>query len=273
MGVQARMLDWLVKKVLFPVNVLLFGWVFPIVSVFFMFPLAYLKGEVHRPNRCSNYYFMLINVLWFRVKLNKLAGELKTDERTIFLMNHRTWADFFVHRFVVDTYGAHLSRNVVGAVFPFIWLLCKLDGSIWFFNNRNVRDKDIFYKKLDENFEKSMLRSLVVYPEGARNRKDKPFALRRGVIYYAHSRSIPCQIIITKGYEKVLNEFEFSSSFNATVDTLFGPTIRPTDFESREEFFDQVSPPWRVMSRSLTFCRSKSNLSPHGTKSTILIGL
>eukprot|EP01096_Ripella_sp_DP13-Kostka_P016934 TRINITY_DN8452_c0_g1_i1.p1 TRINITY_DN8452_c0_g1~~TRINITY_DN8452_c0_g1_i1.p1 ORF type:complete len:275 (-),score=137.64 TRINITY_DN8452_c0_g1_i1:27-851(-) len=225
---------------LFIFNVIYFGIISPLLSTLIMFPIAWLKGEVKAPNRCSNYYHMHANALYFGVKVKVLAGELKTDERTLYLINHRTWADFFVHRLITDTTAAHLSRNLVGAVFPLIWLFSKLDDSIWFFNNNNVRNTDLFYKILDNHFKTTQLRSLIVYPEGARNRTNKPFGLRRGVIYYAFTRSIPSQIIITKGYENILNEFEFTSSFGQTVETFFGPTIRPSDFETREDFFDEV---------------------------------
>ena len=85
------------------------------------------------------------------------VGEIgMSQDRCIFLINHRSWGDFFIHRAVcdhlrsrkwsrfhslwqvTDTQAAHLARNLVAIAFPLLWVFCKVDGALWFFNNHNI---------------------------------------------------------------------------------------------------------------------------------------
>eukprot|EP01094_Clydonella_sp_ATCC50884_P017160 TRINITY_DN2931_c3_g1_i1.p1 TRINITY_DN2931_c3_g1~~TRINITY_DN2931_c3_g1_i1.p1 ORF type:complete len:427 (-),score=157.80 TRINITY_DN2931_c3_g1_i1:157-1356(-) len=177
--------------------------------------------------------------------------------RCLLLFSHRSWADFFIARYLAQGHGACLSRNIIKWVFIPFYFATLCDHSLWFFDNnkphrkRGMSDEDFkefcrrsreaLYCWIDDNFNRTFLDSLVVFPEGTRNLADVPRPLRRGMVYYAYTRSIPVQVIITKGNEEVLSETQlFGGSAGTRVLFRYGSIVDPRNYETREDFFDEV---------------------------------
>eukprot|EP01095_Lingulamoeba_sp_RSL-Kostka_P007131 TRINITY_DN2247_c1_g3_i1.p1 TRINITY_DN2247_c1_g3~~TRINITY_DN2247_c1_g3_i1.p1 ORF type:complete len:293 (-),score=48.89 TRINITY_DN2247_c1_g3_i1:81-959(-) len=228
-----------IRLPLFIIICFFFSFVFPLTALV-LHLIAIIRGKSYPPNRCINYYQQWLSSKFFMVKYNIIEGEPYEEDKCMFLFNHRTWGDFFIHRMLTDTAAAHVSKNLVALIFPLFWLFSRVDGSILFFNNHNIKNKEKFSQWLTESLENSQMRSFLIYPEGARNTSDKPHLLRRGMIYYSYKTNIPCQIVITKGVKDVFNEFELTFAFNKTVDVLYGPLIKPSDFETREDFYEEI---------------------------------
>lgn len=70
--------------------------------------------------------------------------------------------------------------------------------SVVLFKRGAIADKTTFNKWLDEKLEDSPVPNLglLVYPEGHRSIKSKPLPLKRGMVYYAHSRELPIQVCL-----------------------------------------------------------------------------
>ncbi len=178
----------------------------------------------------------------FRVKLERDEGALPlTGRRCLFLGPHRCFADLFLHKMVTDGRAAILSRAMMGIVFPLTWLCTRPDRSVWFFNRKKRRGRHEFYRWLDREFERCPLESLIVYPEGHRHRGDDPLPLMRGLLNYAFSRQIPCQVFGTERNERVFNESARTWSRGETVRYRFEPVLDPVDFPSRHAFIDAAN--------------------------------
>lgn len=58
----------------------------------------------------------------------------------------------------------------------------------------NTRPTQGFNKWIDRELEQSPQCGLIVYPEGHRNTLPGALPLKRGMLYYAHSRGLPVQV-------------------------------------------------------------------------------
>jgi len=100
---------------------------------------------------------------FFGVKMIKLEGSAPANEpRTIFLLNHRSHADFYLHDIVTEYKCSFLSRLAVGVVFPQFYFLP--DNTVWFFRRDKKTDPEKFNSWIDSMFVKSPRTSLLVYP-------------------------------------------------------------------------------------------------------------
>lgn len=52
------------------------------------------------------------------------SAKINKNEKTMFLINHRSWGDFFVHDFITEYTGNFLSRFAVAIAMPISYLYC-----------------------------------------------------------------------------------------------------------------------------------------------------
>jgi len=152
------------------------------------------------------------HVCWFLdVKFKKMEGshEICNKYKTLHLLNHRSWADFFTHDIVTEHNSNFLGRMLVAFIFPLVWLSTRRHNTVWYFV-RGGRGENLepFFKWIDSNFahESTIRKSLIVYPEGHRNLKSEPLPLKTGMLRYAFERKCPVQIIMGFGIENAMNE-------------------------------------------------------------------
>eukprot|EP00958_Prasinococcus_capsulatus_P002173 scaffold200_cov401-Prasinococcus_capsulatus_cf.AAC.9 len=147
--------------------------------------------------------------------------------------NHRSWGDFFIDLFLVEFQGAYLSRWAVFAVLPIACAVSWLgrQGLVIFFARKKSNvDKNALLKLLDRHFEVSMNGGLIVYPEGTRNQRPYSNPVKFGLIKYAYTRRIPCQVMISEGKERVWNEKIFATRLDKRVTVMYGKPMYPEEY-------------------------------------------
>lgn len=122
-----------------------------------------------------------------------------------------------------------------------------LDTFIYFFFSSitHIKIKTFrFFQWVDGNFNnpRTERQNLLVYPEGHRNfGNEKHLALKKGMIRYIFERGLKAQIIISFGNEKLLNERNFTVSFEGTnIVSHIGEIIDPKKFQSSEQFYEEI---------------------------------
>eukprot|EP00697_Spironema_sp_BW2_P002091 gnl/Spiro4/12807_TR6786_c0_g1_i1.p1 gnl/Spiro4/12807_TR6786_c0_g1~~gnl/Spiro4/12807_TR6786_c0_g1_i1.p1 ORF type:complete len:416 (+),score=51.75 gnl/Spiro4/12807_TR6786_c0_g1_i1:50-1249(+) len=202
-------------------------------------------ARLHPFKQVTQRYICHVMEQYLNAKLVEMEGSaprLPQTERAVYLLNHRCWGDFMVHPYLMEGTCASLSRLLVGAVFPVFVGSRLLDHSVWFFNNSSTtpEGRELFYKTVDWEYDNCTKTGMMVYPEGHRNTRETPLPLKRGLIYYAFSRQLPCQTIVTYKTERVIDEGRFLVQGGVRIPYLTCPPLYPKDFATREEFFDAL---------------------------------
>ncbi len=186
---------------------------------------------------------------WCRLLLRRYDVRLRRDERSapvlagrrcLWLVPHRSVADFFVHKQILEGRAATLSRFVVAGIFPLTWLLSRIDRSVWFFRRDRAHTREAFHRWLDREFERCPLDGLIVYAEGHRSQGDRPLPLKAGMIRYAFRRGMPVQIVMTAHTEKVLDEKGLMVRRGVTVPFRVEPPLEPRGYADERVFYDAV---------------------------------
>mmetsp|Transcript_11612 Transcript_11612/g.42466 ORF Transcript_11612/g.42466 Transcript_11612/m.42466 type:complete len:176 (-) Transcript_11612:104-631(-) len=85
---------------------------------------------------------------------------------------------------------------------------------------------------------------LIVYPEGTRNQRPYSNPVKFGLIKYAYTRRIPCQVMISEGKERVWNEKIFATRLDKRVTVMYGKPMYPEDYATLEEFVEKFKESW-----------------------------
>jgi len=185
--------------------------------------------------------FMTCDVTGTRVRR---VGEGRLASRgygsqLVYLTDHRGWGDFFIDIFLTEGRAQILSRAAVFNVFPVLMVSCMAVRGIVFFRRGEARrDIGAFNARLDDHLCDAPTRSLVLYPEGTRNRSDEPLPFRRGLLLWAHSRGIPVQVYCCEGKERVLgDETRPVGSRGVTLRVCYGDVIDATDYPDNPDAF------------------------------------
>ena len=197
--------------------------------------------------------YMVEDVL--KAKIEKVGDEELYDKRCIIIMPHRTWADFWIHKYIAGFKHATLSRMAVALAFP-SWFLVQMDWfdrTIWFFDRGKTQGGGIkaieeFNKWLDREFENHAQGEdggLIVYAEGSRNLENSPLPLKKGILHYAFTRKMPVQVVMTHGTENVCREGEWSAFPGEVVKykpiPVFDPTTYSDDRSGKKKFIADIT--------------------------------
>lgn len=119
--------------------------------------------------------------------------------------------------------------------------------AMFFFKRGSTRDKEKFNAWLDRCWDSSPYPGLIVYPEGHRNNSSKSLVLKKGMLWYAYLRKVPCQIIITNGKEHPFNEKKWKIQFGCEIRVAYSKLILPEKFSKFEDFFKEIHAKWDEM--------------------------
>jgi len=181
----------------------------------------------------------------FSVRMFLLPGpSLLKDEACLYLANHRSWADFFLDVVATDGRAQMLSRAAVAAAFPAFMLAVCVIRSVILFRRDNVKDFNVFNEMIESRIRASPVDGLIVYPEGHRSTKSKPLPLKKGMLQFAWSRSMPVQVVASSGKEGVISEKATSARWGRRVAVAYSIPIRPSEHKDFEAFFSKVVEEW-----------------------------
>lgn len=169
---------------------------------------------------------------------------LLKDEACLYLANHRSWADFFLDVVATDGRAQMLSRAAVAVAFPAFMLAVCVIRSVILFRRDNVKDFDAFNRMIEARMRASPVDGLIVYPEGHRSTRAKPLPLKKGMLQFAWSRSMPVQVVASSGKEGVISEKANSARWGRRVAVAYSPPIRPRDHADFDAFFAKVVEEW-----------------------------
>ena len=207
------------------------------------------------------YIHNLMDYLPFMYKINKLnfhphplyltkilntnlkkinSNEIKKD-KCIYLINHRSWADFWLDYDIVGGHSAYIARSLIKYILGGQALMPIVTKNIIFFNRDETKNRHKLYKKI---LDRLKIRNIILYPEGTRNTKDYSKPLKFGVIKLAYENNVPLQIIICKNKEKVfsLKKMEYNKNINCPY--YVSKVIYPENFKKLDIFVKYIQNKW-----------------------------
>lgn len=100
----------------------------------------------------------------------------------------------------------------------------------------------------------------MVYPEGHRYKEKGYLPLKTGVMEVAYNLHIPCQAVITLGKEDLIDEINLKMNKNQQLITCVSEVMNPTDFKTKEEWFEHVRKVWDETYKT---CEKKEGLKQY----------
>ena len=91
----------------------------------------------------------------------------------------------------------------------------------------------------------------IVYPEGHISKPSSHPVLRTGVMEVAYNLNCPCQIVLTKGKDEIINVESLAFQENTHLSVCVSEVLIPRDCKTKEEWFNRVQEVWEKVSASL----------------------
>eukprot|EP01025_Chloroclados_australasicus_P050855 TRINITY_DN590_c0_g1_i2.p2 TRINITY_DN590_c0_g1~~TRINITY_DN590_c0_g1_i2.p2 ORF type:complete len:345 (-),score=30.86 TRINITY_DN590_c0_g1_i2:150-1184(-) len=170
--------------------------------------------------------------------------ELHNKGTVVYLANHRSYSDFFYDQYVTGGRAQFMARRLVVFAFPFFLLAAMTVRAVIVFRRGHIKNKQAFNAWIDELIEKSPCAGIIVFPEGTRNQGLKSLPLKRGMLYYAHSRKLPVQVVITDGKEDIMQEKKWHIGFGRKMKVGYSELIQSSNYENMEDFMEKVQAAW-----------------------------
>ena len=92
----------------------------------------------------------------------------------------------------------------------------------------------------------------ISYPEGHISKPSANPVLRTGVMEVAYNLNCPCQVVLTKGKEEIINVKSLSFQTNAHVSVCVSEVLIPHDYNTKEEWFAKLREVWKQTEASLS---------------------
>lgn len=181
---------------------------------------------------------------WVRCKVLKVGSADLYRGPCVYLFNHRSWGDFIVDQYVTEGRSLFMSRVGVLLLFPTFMGCLKVMRSVIVFRRGSIANKEKFNRWIDEQRALSPQTGLSVYPEGHRSTAGTPLPLKRGMLYYAHSRKLPVQIVIGANKEAIISEKHCTARLNQTAVVGYSEPIITADYPDFELFWAKVQETW-----------------------------
>ena len=89
-------------------------------------------------------------------------------------------------------------------------------------------------------------KGVIVYPEGHRFKGEGTLQLKTGVMEVAYNLKLPCQIVLSNGKENIMDEISLKINRNVIVTICVSKVLDPTQFATKEEWFDYVKAEWEA---------------------------
>lgn len=85
---------------------------------------------------------------------------------------------------------------------------------------------------------------MVVYPEGHRYTGEGSLPVKTGVLEVAWNLKVPCQCVLSKNKEFILNEKKLSFNYDVDIYTSISEVLHPENYQTKEEWFDAFRSTW-----------------------------
>ena len=86
---------------------------------------------------------------------------------------------------------------------------------------------------------------MIVYPEGHRFKGEGTLNLKTGVMEVAYNLGVPCQIVLSNGKEKLMDEISLQINKHQLITICVSDVLDPTQFKTKEEWFEYVREQWK----------------------------
>ncbi len=202
--------------------------------------------ELNWETNASIFLYYLCGIQHTIVNDNKLIN------KGYILCNHRSFFDF-----AIDPYTSKASivgRKEAFWAVSFFYILGLFDNRMIVFTRGRDDRKKLFKKMKMSLYEKDDSDRIVIYPEGTRLKyetlespDDIKSKFKYGIlksIYEDKMDNVPVQLCITSNKDKVINEKKLYANYGVEVNTRFGKPIYTTEYETFEEFIDEISREW-----------------------------
>ncbi|KAK8806050.1 hypothetical protein WA171_007136 [Blastocystis sp. BT1] len=163
--------------------------------------------------------------------------------KTMYLSNHRSWADFFVDGTLCGG-ASYIARMMVCLGVPGMAFTAWINNYIWLFHRKKNINRSWFTEFFRKNWDMRPLDGVVVYPEGHRYSGKGSLPLKTGVLEVAYNLNVPCQCVLSRNKEKILNEKELSFAYDVPIYTSIADPIYPKDYKTKEEWFKKIQEVW-----------------------------
>jgi 1-acyl-sn-glycerol-3-phosphate acyltransferase len=179
------------------------------------------------------------------LKKIKYTGEVdKIDSSvSIYFFNHVSWSDFFIDNYITSGNGCYISRILVFFAVPFTCIYGIINNCIYFIR-RNKKDVKHNLKICFENMIYKNKKKIIFYPEGTRNKTKNIIPLKWGGLNVIFNMGYSVQIINVKNKDKVFDEKKMQHNDNITCDIVVSDTIHASNYNSFEEFYEDVCVKW-----------------------------
>ena len=133
----------------------------------------------------SSHLSWCLNTSFIKLKQSYPLYGNRTN-KTMFFINHRSLADVFVHDAIINFQASYLASQIIKYLIPTTWMATFMDNSVWFFKRGGIHTDanrlQNFYGWLSNNYNSkcAIRKSLIVYPEGHRNKSKNPLPLNMG---------------------------------------------------------------------------------------------
>ena len=84
----------------------------------------------------------------------------------------------------------------------------------------------------------------IAYPEDNLSTREDRRPLKTGVMEVAYNLNCPCQVVITKGKEDIIDMKNFVFHENAHLTVCVSEVLMPRDYRTKEEWFKKVNEVW-----------------------------
>jgi 1-acyl-sn-glycerol-3-phosphate acyltransferase len=185
--------------------------------------------------------FHYFNTKIFQIKYSGDSYEKIVKTTKVVLVNHISFADFFIDNYVLECNGCYISRYLVILAIPFSALYCIITRQAYYFNRDNAKHQigDII-----DTICNQWNKILILYPEGTRNTTGKVIPLKFGAIKHVYLQKFPCQIMNISNKDKVMNEKQFLVNYGVICNVIITEQIDPSKFETLDAFIEYISRKW-----------------------------
>lgn len=216
---------------------------FVFIIVFFIYSQfnGLYTALLHKINRLNFNPHPLYLTKILNTNLKKInSNEIKKD-KCIYLINHRSWADFWLDYDIVGGNAAYIARKLIKYILGGQALMPLVTKNIIFFNRDESKNRHKLYKKI---LERLKIRNIILYPEGTRNQKNTSKPLKFGVIKLAYENNVPLQIIICKNKEKVFSLKKMKYTTHVDCPYYVSEVILPENYSTLDIFIKHIQKKW-----------------------------
>lgn len=225
-------------------------YIYAFIILPFLCTFCYLIGAT--TNACDLNSFILQEFLQIRYIQLPYLNKKKEDKNKIvkegvILTNHRSFADFIIDPYMFQCPA--IGRRLASLFLLFGSINGISSNRLLCINRNNSREK--IYSQLRKK------KLFYFYPQGTRCKhltlpQDyKDIILKPGLlksIYEDKERSNNCiQVTIFKNKETIVNEKTLELGFRKNVIYCIGKPIYIKDYETFEEFFDEIKKEWKLL--------------------------